>query len=59
MNKYRGYGPGITFKCGIDLQPTLTNLSNATSIPQGEQLCPFISKSMYKCRSYGAGKLIL
>ena len=45
--------------CDLDLQPTQTNVSNGTSIPQGEQLCQIILKSMHKCRSNGPDKLNL
>ena len=42
----------LTFKCGLDLQVTWSNVLN-------EQLCQIILKSMHKCRSYGADKLNL
>ena len=37
----------------------LTNVSNGTATPQGEQLCQFFLKSMHKCRSYGPDNLNL
>ena len=55
--KCRSYG--LTFKCYLDLQPTRTNISNDTSTHEGEQLCPSILKSMYKCISKGPDKLNL
>ena len=33
------------------------NVSNGTSLPQGQQLCKIIFKSMHKCTSYGPDKL--
>ena len=66
MQKCRSYGPDklnlwpyyhLTFNCDLNLQPTLTNVSNGTSTPPGEQLCQLIIKSMYKCRSYVLDKL--
>ena len=47
----RSYGPEkliyVTFKCDLDRQPTLKNVSNGTSPPQGQQLCQIILKSMH------------
>ena len=38
------YGPdkNLTFKCDFDLGPTLQNVSNDTSTPDGEQLCQIL-----------------
>ena len=49
----------LTFKCDLDLQPTLRNVSNDTATFQGEQLCQIILKPMHKHRSYGPEKLNL
>ena len=49
----------LTFKCDIDLQPILGNVSNGIATLQEEQLCQIILKFIYKCRSYGADKLNL
>ena len=37
----------------------LSNVSNGTATPEGEQMCHIILKSMHKCRSYGSDKLNL
>ena len=47
-----GGGGGGGIRYDLDLQPTQTNVSDGTTIPQGEHL------SMHKCRSYGPDKLI-
>ena len=61
MHNCRSYCPGmlnlwpfyhLTFKCDLDLQPTQTNVSNATTYFQGEHLSNIILKSMNKCRCY-------
>ena len=46
----------LTLKCELDLQPTWTNVSNGTSIPQGKQLCHINMKSINKCTNYGLDK---
>ena len=46
-------------KCDTYLQPTLTNVSNGTCTPKGDQRCQIILKSMHKCRRYGPEKLNL
>ena len=33
------------------------NVSSGTPLPQGQQLCKIILKSMHKCTSYGQDKL--
>ena len=54
MHKCRSYGLDklslwpfyhLAFKCDLDLQSTLTNVSNGTATPQGEQLCQIIWNS--------------
>ena len=42
-----------------NLQPTWTNVSNATLIYLGQQVCESILKFMHKCRSKGLDKLNL
>ena len=68
MHKCRIYGPdklnlwpfyNLTFKCDLVLQSNWTNVSNGTSIPDGEQLCHIILKSMHKCWHNGPDKLNL
>ena len=39
----------LTFKCDLVHQPTWKNVSNGTSIPQGEQLCQILWKCRLKC----------
>ena len=55
-NSDRWSNAPLTFKCDHELQPTLTNISDATSTHQGEQLCQIILIFMHKCRSYGQDK---
>ena len=52
------YDNFITWPSSVTLT-YLTNVSNCTSTPQGEQLCQISLKSMHKYRSYGPDKLNL
>ena len=45
----RSYSPdkNLTFKCDLDLGPTLPNVSNGTSTYDEKQLCQIILKSIH------------
>ena len=46
----------VTFKCGLDLQPTWKKVSYGIFHPHGQQVCQIILKSMHECGSYGPDK---
>ena len=62
MHKCRSYRPDKLNLClfyHLTIKPTQTNVSNGTTMPQGEHLCKTILKSLHKCRSFGPDKLNL
>ena len=51
-----GLDKSLTFKCDLDLGPTITNTSNPTYTHDGQQLGQTILKSIHNYRCHGPDK---